>query len=227
MRLRKLQDLLKRLSLEELEVLQQSIDARTFVLSRLPEHTTRWMFERNIQAALVKTDGLYAGQVIHCDENCAVLQKDARTATIHCFSEPMLPVPRGEHLELRRIDGKYEMSRDRGRRWEWLKRDREHLLKVIQPIRMRAELGLHHPEPENARTMVPRTHDAMYRGEVLGTTQYHVVQQIGPDKVVAHCRKDFERVPPANEQVSIRYMLGRLSWDNARERGLERTGGRS
>ena len=115
-------------------------------------------------AKVAEVDGLYTGQVIYCDEHAAVLEDARQRVTIHRFDLPVLPTPRGEYLELRRIDGRYEVSRDRGRRWKWLELDRAQALQVSSRNGVTAELAVRRPRPDrltrdgpsDARCHVPR-----------------------------------------------------------------------
>ncbi len=222
MKVGELQDVVERLDLNELEVLQESIEARLTLLSRLPERLIGRLVDGNIRTTVANADGLYAGQVIHCDENVAVLQTDPRNATIHRFDEPIIPAPRGEYLELRCVGGRYEVSRDRGRRWKWLELDRAEVLGVLSKIGATAELAVRRPDRGRLTVMVPQTHEATYHGKILGATPHHVLQQVGRAKVIAHCIKDFARRPKTNDEVSVRYHFGRVKSVKSRERDLER-----
>lgn len=219
-----LQDLVEVLGLNELEVLQESIEARLWFLSQVPERVLRRLFDGNIRNTVAEVDGLYTGQVVYCDEHAAVLQDAPKSVTIHRFDEPMIPTPRGEYLELRRTDGRYQVSRDRGRRWKWLELDRAEALEVLSRVGVTAELAVRRPGPERLRLVVPQTHDATYRGKILGVTPHHVLQQVGRSNVIAHCIKDFTRAPRAKSDVSVRYYFGRVKGVKVRERDLERGG---
>jgi hypothetical protein len=190
----------------------------------VPERVLRRLFDGNIRNTVAEVDGLYAGQVVYCDEHAAVLQDAAQSVTIHRFDEPMIPTPPGEYLELRRIKGRYEMSRDRGRRWKWLELDRDEALEVLSRIGLRAELAVRRPGSEHVRLMVPQTHDATYRGTILGVTAHHVLQRVGRSHVIAHCIKDFAQTPRENSDLSVRYYFGRIKSVKVRERDLEREG---
>ena len=219
-----LQDLVECLDLTELEVLQESIEARLWFLSRVPERVLHQLFDGNVRATVAEVDGVYAGQVAYCDEHAAVLQNTPKSVTIHRFDEPVIPTPRGEHLELRRIHGRYELSRDRGQRWKWLELDRAQTLDVLSRNGAPAELAVRRPGPDRLRVTVPQTHDATYRGKILGVTPRHVLQQVGRTTVVAHCIKDFAHAPRAKDDVSVRYYFGRIKSVKAQERSLGREG---
>ena len=62
----------------ELEVLQESIEARLWFLSRVPERVLHQLFDGNVRATVAEVDGVYAGQVVYCDEHAAVLQYDSK-----------------------------------------------------------------------------------------------------------------------------------------------------
>ena len=222
MKISELEELVERLDLGELEVLQESIEARLWFLTRVPERVLQRLFDANTRARVAEVDGLYTGQVVYCDEHAAVLQEAPESVTIHRFDEPMIPTPRGEYLELRRVHGRYEMSRDRGRRWQWLERDRARVLELASPNGMAAELAVRRPGPDRLTVTVPRTHDSTYRGKILGVTPHHVLQQVGRKRVVAHCIKDFGRAPNVGDDVSVRYYFGRVKSVTSRERGLDR-----
>jgi len=222
MKISELHDLVERLDLNELEVLQESIEARLWFLSEVPERVLHRLFDGNIRARVAEVDGLYTGQVVYCDGHAAVLEDARQSVTIHRFDQPVLPTPRGEYLELRRIDGRYEVSRDRGRRWKWLELDRAQALEVSSRNGVTAELAVRRPGPDRLTVTVPQTHDATYRGKILGLTPHHVLQQVGRTRVVAHCIKDFARAPSADDDVSVRYYFGRVKSVKPRDRGLER-----
>jgi hypothetical protein len=218
------QDLVEALDLGELELLKESIEARLWFLSQVPERELRQLFDRNIRNTVAEVDGLYAGRVVYCDEHAALLQDAPGSVTIHRFDEPMIPTPRGEYLELRRIKGRYEVSRDRGRRWRWLELDRAEALDVLSRIGLTAELAVRRPGPEHLRLMVPQTHDATYRGTILGVTAHHVLQRVGRSEVIAHCMKDFAQAPREKSDLSVRYHFGRVKSVKLRERDLGREG---
>ena len=220
--MRELQELVERLDPNELEVLQESIEARLWFLSQVPERVLQRLFDTNACVKVAEVDGLYTGQVIYSDEHAAVLEDARERVTIHRFDLPVLPTPRGEYLELRRTNGRYEVSRDRGRRWKWLELDRAQALRVASPNGVAAELAIGRPRPDRLTVMVPQTHDATYRGKILGLTPHHLLQQVGRTRVVAHCIKDFARAPTAGDDVSVRYYFGRVKSVKPRDRGLER-----
>ena len=222
MKIGELHDLVERLDLNELEVLQESIEARLWFLSEVPERVLHRLFDGNTRARVAEVDGLYTGQVVYCDGHAAVLEDASKSVTIHRFDQPVLPTPRGEYLELRRIDGRYEVSRDRGRRWKWLELDRAQVLQVSSRNGAAAELAVRRPGPDRLTVTVPQTHDATYPGKILGVTRHHVLQQAGRTRVVAHCIKDFARAPRANDDVSVTYYFGRVKSVKPRDRGLER-----
>ncbi len=222
MKINELQELVERLDPNELEVLQESIEARLWFLARVPERVLQRLFDGNTCARVAEVDGLYTGQVIYSDEHAAVLEDGRQSVTIHRFDLPVLPTPRGEYLELRRIHGQYEVSRDRGRRWKWLELDRAQALQVSSPNGVGAELAIRRPGPDRLTVTVPQTHDATYRGKILGVTSHHVLQQVGRTRVVAHCLKDFARAPSAADDVSVRYYFGRVKSVKPRDRDLER-----
>ena len=219
-----LQELVEVLDLDELELLQESIEARLWFLSQVPERVLRRLFDANVRNTVAEVDGVYAGQVVYCDEHAAVLQDAPGSVTIHRFDEPMIPTPRGEYLELRRVHGRYEMSRERGQRWKWLEIDRAQALDILSRSGLNAELALRRPGPEQVRLTVPRTHDATYRGTILGVTAHHVLQRVGRSHVIAHCLKDFAEVPREHSDLSVRYYFGRIKSVRLRERGLEPDG---
>ena len=107
-------------------------------------------------------------------------------------------------------------------RKQWLERDRARVLELASPNGMAAELAVRRPGPERLTVTVPRTHDATYRGKILGVTPHHVLQKVGRKRVVAHCIKDFARAPSAADDVSVRYYFGRVKSVKSRDRGVER-----
>ena len=87
---------------------------------------------------------------------------------------------------------------------------------------MAAELAVRRPGPDRLTVTVPQTHDATYRGKILGVTPHHVLQQVSRTRIVAHCIKDFARAPSAEDDVSVRYYFGRVKSVKSRDRGVER-----
>lgn len=58
----------------------------------------------------------------------------------------------------------------------------------------------------DARTFVARR-DGNYTGRVIGETSMHVLQQVGRDSVIAHFKRNLDRVPPIGERSVIIYDL--------------------
>jgi antirestriction protein ArdC len=61
----------------------------------------------------------------------------------------------------------------------------------------------------NARTFVADTASGVYRGEILGETELHVVQRLSAQSTVAHIKSVLERVPQIGESVAISYSHSR------------------
>ena len=59
MKLSELEELVERLDLGELEVLQESIEARLWFLTRVPERVLQRLFDANTRARVAEVDGLY------------------------------------------------------------------------------------------------------------------------------------------------------------------------
>jgi antirestriction protein ArdC len=62
---------------------------------------------------------------------------------------------------------------------------------------------------QNARTFVADTASGVYRGEIVGETELHVVQKLSPQSTVAHRKSLLERVPEIGESVTISYSQSR------------------
>jgi antirestriction protein ArdC len=79
---------------------------------------------------------------------------------------------------------------------------------------------------EAARVLVAQTDSGNYRGEVIGRTSQHIVQQINSQSAVAHMKHFLSRVPEPGECVRIAYSNERAEVERlqpkVRARGLER-----
>ncbi|HZT38505.1 MAG TPA: hypothetical protein VFA28_11440, partial [Bryobacteraceae bacterium] len=62
---------------------------------------------------------------------------------------------------------------------------------------------------QSARTFVADTASGVYRGEIMGETELHVVQRLSPQSTVAHMKSLLERVPQIGESVTISYSQSR------------------
>jgi len=62
---------------------------------------------------------------------------------------------------------------------------------------------------QSARTFVADTASGVYRGEIIGETELHVVQRLSPQSTVAHMKSLLERVPQVGESVAISYSQSR------------------
>lgn len=64
---------------------------------------------------------------------------------------------------------------------------------------------------EDARVYSARTDSGIYRGEIIGETQNHVVQKLGPQSTVAHLKRLLDTVPGVGQNVIVRYSHGKVS----------------
>lgn len=55
-----------------------------------------------------------------------------------------------------------------------------------------------------------RTDSGIYRGEIIGATQNHIVQKVGPSSTVAHLKQLLGAVPEVGQNVAIRYSNGKI-----------------
>jgi antirestriction protein ArdC len=58
---------------------------------------------------------------------------------------------------------------------------------------------------DNARTHTAMTESGTYRGAIIGETDHHVVQRLGPASAVAHMKQLLQPVPGAGENVLVAY----------------------
>lgn len=63
---------------------------------------------------------------------------------------------------------------------------------------------------DNARVYNARTDSGIYRGEIIGETQHHIVQKLGEGSTVAHMKKLLETIPNVGENVTVRYSHGKV-----------------
>ncbi len=199
-------DLVEGLSLSELEAVREAVDQRLLVLSRLPPEVARRLSVRGIQPTAPAGDGIYFGQVVHAESHLLVLQESDWNATVHHLAEPAMPVPRGEYLELVKKGRAVELSRERGKRWQWLLLDRDAVYgKLCVTDAWKACPW------DQIAIDIPRTHDAVYEGPILGTTSRHILQHAGPGRFVAHYRPDLGLRPaPIGQVVRVIYHRGRM-----------------
>lgn len=58
---------------------------------------------------------------------------------------------------------------------------------------------------EQARTFVAQTDSGIYRGEVIGETNLHVVQRLSSRSAVAHMKHLLDAIPGIGTEVSVGY----------------------
>jgi antirestriction protein ArdC len=63
---------------------------------------------------------------------------------------------------------------------------------------------------DNARVYNARTDSGIYRGEIIGETQHHIVQKLGPRSTVAHLKQLLGTVPGVGQNVAIHYSNGKI-----------------
>lgn len=210
-------DLIEGLGLSELEAVRRAVDERLLALSRLPREVARRLIDSGIEPTAPGGDGIYFGQVLHAEPHLLVLQDGPWSATVHHLAEPGMPVPRGEYLELVKKGRAVELSRERGKRWQWLYLDRDAVYEKLRVTDAWNEC----PWDETSID-IPRTHDAVYEGPILGTTSRHILQQAGPGRFVAHYRPDLGLRPaPIGQVVKVIYHQGRMHLMEAPEHARE------
>jgi antirestriction protein ArdC len=62
----------------------------------------------------------------------------------------------------------------------------------------------------NARVYNAQTDSGIYRGEIIGETQHHVVQKLGQGSTVAHMKQLLDPVPTVGQSLVIRYSHGKV-----------------
>ena len=63
---------------------------------------------------------------------------------------------------------------------------------------------------DNARIYNAQTDSGIYRGEIIGETQHHVVQKLSQSSTVAHLKHLLGSVPGVGQNVALRYSNGRI-----------------
>jgi hypothetical protein len=58
---------------------------------------------------------------------------------------------------------------------------------------------------EKAKTYVAQTDSGIYRGEIIGQTDLHVIQRLNGESAVAHMKHILSRIPNSGKNVLIRY----------------------
>jgi antirestriction protein ArdC len=62
----------------------------------------------------------------------------------------------------------------------------------------------------NARVYNAQTDSGIYKGEIIGETQHHIVQKLSQGSTVAHMKQLFDPAPSVGESVMIRYSHGKV-----------------
>ena len=60
---------------------------------------------------------------------------------------------------------------------------------------------------DKARTFVADTEGGIYRGEIIGETDNHVVQRLSDRSAVAHMKHLFDSIPEVRQEVAVSYSL--------------------
>jgi hypothetical protein len=58
---------------------------------------------------------------------------------------------------------------------------------------------------EKAKTYVAQTESGVYRGEIIGQTDLHVIQRLSGESAVAHMKHLLSRTPEPGRNVLIAY----------------------
>ena len=74
----------------------------------------------------------------------------------------------------------------------------------------------------NGRTYAAQVESGTYRGQVLGETPDHIVQQVSSRSAIAHPKDALDRQPAAGESVTINYSSGQASVRDFHQRTRDR-----
>ena len=74
----------------------------------------------------------------------------------------------------------------------------------------------------NARTYLAQVESGTYRGQVLGATSEHIVQQVSSRSAIAHPKESLSRLPTPGETVVINYSSGKASVRDFHQRTRDR-----
>ena len=72
------------------------------------------------------------------------------------------------------------------------------------------------------RTFPAQTQSGNYRGEIIGETEFHVVQRLSPQSGIAHMKHLLQPTPKVGDDVSIAYVNDLGSVKELRERSRAR-----
>jgi antirestriction protein ArdC len=75
---------------------------------------------------------------------------------------------------------------------------------------------------DTARTYPAQTQSGNYRGEIIGKTEFHVVQRLSPQSAIAHMKHLLEPMPKVGDNVGIAYVNDLGSVKELRERSRAR-----
>ena len=75
---------------------------------------------------------------------------------------------------------------------------------------------------DTARTFAAQTQSGNYSGNIIGETDFHVLQRLSPNSAVAHMRHLLNPSPKVGEKVAISYANEKGSVKELRERGQAR-----
>jgi hypothetical protein len=64
---------------------------------------------------------------------------------------------------------------------------------------------------DTARIYTAQTDSGIYRGEIIGQTEHHVVQRLSQGSAVAHPKELLGTLPSVGENVVLRYSNGKLA----------------
>lgn len=76
---------------------------------------------------------------------------------------------------------------------------------------------------DKAKTYVAQTDSGIYRGEIIGHTELHVLQRLNGESAVAHMKHLLSRIPDPGSSVLIKYSgdSGRVNDMQQRSRSKE------
>lgn len=201
--------LLSKLEPAELGALRVAIEQRIDALTQVPTYLVRQARDQGFALHSPKGDGIFWGRVIAADHFWVMLRTGANEATVLCFPDGIISPARGSLLEITRHDGQLEMSQERGKRWAWVRIEESQIFELLQNCAISDEYGVGCRSKKRVLE-VPNSFDSVHEGTILGRTEKHVLQRVGPEKVVAHCLMELPRIPTVGSEVQISYRRGHV-----------------
>ena len=63
---------------------------------------------------------------------------------------------------------------------------------------------------DDTRVYNAQTQSGIYRGEIIGETQHHIVQKLSPRSTVAHMKQLLDPIPGVGQNVVVHYSHGKI-----------------